>query len=37
MTDFIKINEKDEKYLNDEYNLLTKIYILKEEELKEIK
>ena len=37
MTDFIKINEKDEKYLEDKYNLLTKIYILKEEELKVLK
>lgn len=37
MTDFIKINEKDEKYLDEEYNLLTKIYILKEEELKVLK
>ncbi|MBE6151271.1 MAG: hypothetical protein E7162_05630 [Firmicutes bacterium] len=37
MTDFIKINEKDEKYLNDKYNLLTRIYILKEEELKILK
>ena len=37
MTDFIKINEKDEKYLEDKYDLLTKIYILKEEELKVLK
>jgi len=37
ITDFIKINEKDEKYLNDKYNLLTRIYILKEEELKILK
>lgn len=37
MTDFIKINEKDEKYLEDKYNLLTRIYILKEENLKALK
>lgn len=37
MTDFIKINEKDEKYLEDKYDLLTKIYILKEEDLKVLK
>ncbi len=37
MTDFIKITEKDEKYLEDKYNLLTRIYILKEEELKILK
>lgn len=37
MTDFIKINETDEKYLDDKYSLLTKIYILKEEELKILK
>jgi predicted ATP-dependent serine protease len=37
VTDFIKINEKDDKYLDDKYKLLTSIYILKEEELKKLK
>lgn len=37
VTDFVKINEKDDKYLDDKYKLLTSIYILKEEELKKLK
>ena len=37
VTDFIKINEKDDKYLDDKYKLWTSIYILKEEELKKLK
>lgn len=37
MTDFIKINEKDDKYNNDIYNDATSIYILKEETINKVK
>lgn len=37
MTDFIKINEKDDKYNNDLYEKATSIYILKEETINKVK
>ena len=37
MTDFIKINEKDDKYTNDLYTDATSIYILKEETINKVK
>jgi len=37
MTDYIGINEKDNKYENGTYSLVTNIYILKEESIKKIK
>ena len=37
MTDYIAINEKDEKYNDEKYNLLTSIYVLKEETINKLK
>lgn len=37
MTDFIKLQEKDDKYNTDEYNQATSIYILKEETINKVK
>lgn len=37
MTDFIKLQEKDDKYNNDIYENATSIYILKEETINKVK
>lgn len=37
MTDYIAINEKDDKYNDEKYNLLTSIYVLKEETINKLK
>ena len=37
MTDFIKLQEKDDKYDNDLYENATSIYILKEEAINKVK
>lgn len=37
MTDYIAITEKDDKYQDDKYKLLTSIYVLKEESINKIK
>lgn len=37
MTDFIAINEKDDKYDDEKYNNATSIYVLKEESINKIK
>lgn len=37
MTDYIAITEKDDKYNDDKYKLLTSIYVLKEETINKIK
>lgn len=37
MTDFIKLQEKDDKYDNDLYENVTSIYILKEETINKVK
>ena len=37
MTDFIKLQEKDDKYNNDIYEKATSIYILKEETINKVK
>lgn len=37
MTDYIAITEKDDKYNDEKYNLLTSVYILKEETINKIR
>ena len=37
MTDYIAINKKDDKYNDEKYNLLTSIYVLKEETINKLK
>ena len=37
ITDFIAINEKDDKYLDEKYQKATSIYVLKEESINKIK
>ena len=37
MTDYIAITEKDDKYNDEKYNLLTSVYILKEETINKVR